>query len=317
MNLFKKTLAFYLLITLSSCSSINRFAVNTSSDLLYTSADAVQTQHQLEMMRYALPGNFLLLEGLLSVSPSNLEILGTLTKGYVAYAYGINEMDFHTFEYEHKNQNAEENLKITLQNYTKAFEFGKRYFALKNIDLNNLTSEILIARLTDSKLDLETTLYTAQSLGAMINLQKDNIALVSLLPKVKILFDFACDKKSDLAFGTCDIFKGTYEAGRPKMLGGNPEKGQEYFQKAMAKYPHNWLIRTSYIEYYLIPQGDEEGLKKELDILAPLHDEFISRQTYHPQTPEKEWEKEPYLRFYQAIAMKKFELFKRFQKELL
>lgn len=322
--MFNKTLLGGLLcLSLTSCSTLNKMAVNSSSDLLYKASSAVQSEANLEMVRLSLPGNLTLIEGLLSASKNNQEILATLTKGYVGYAFSINETDFVTDELE--NKNIESNKILALKNYTKGFNYGLRYLATKDISFSELKSKmgdnasimhIFDKRLANSKMDLETLMFTAQALGAMINLQKDNIGLVAELPLVKSMFDWVCMKDPSIAYGTCDVFFGTYEAGRPKMLGGNPEKGKEFFEKAIAKHPHNWLIRTSYIQYYLIPQGDEEGFKNQMDFMKNSEKEFNEFYIYRPDVLNPEWAKEEGMRFFQAIAIKRYQILEKFKKQL-
>jgi hypothetical protein len=307
----------------TSCSSLHKVAINSASGLLYNASGAVESESNLEMIRLSLPGNLTLIEGLLHESKENDDILATLTKGYVGYAFSINESDLMIDEYENKKTDFS---KVqALRNYSKALSFGVRYLKEKNIDWNELITNAnenslimhqLDRRLSDDQKDLETVMFTAQALGAMINLQKDNMGLVAQLPIVKILFDWVCMKNPSINFGTCDIFNGTYEAGRPKMLGGNPEKAKEIFEKAILKHPHNWLIRSSYIQYYLIPQSDEVGFKIQMDALKDLSEKFNKYQIYNVEKVNSEWAREERIRFYQAIGINRYEIFEKYKKQL-
>ncbi len=171
-------------------------------------------------------------------------------------------------------------------------------------------------KLGDDKRDLEIVLFTAQSFAALVNLQKDNMGLVSQLPVAKGMFDWVCLKDPAINYGTCDIFYGAYEAGRPQMLGGNPAKGKEIFLKAIAKHPHNWLIRTSFLQFYLVPQNDEEGFKVQMLEMKNFSEQFNKYYIYD-QNPriEAAWNRESNLRFYQTLALKRYELLNRFQKQ--
>jgi hypothetical protein len=313
----------FLGLFLSSCGSFNKVAINSASDLLYKASGSVETESNLEMARLSLPGNLTLIEGLLSESKSNEEILATLTKGYAGYAFAINESDLLIDQWEGKSEVY--NKKQALINYTKALNFGIRYLKEKNIDYGDLKSKagdssalmhLFDKNLSDKKMDLETMLFTAQALGSMINLQKDNIGLVAELPLVKSMFDWVCMKNPSINYGTCDIFFGTYEAGRPKMLGGNPEKGKEIFERAISKHPHNWLIRVAYIQFYLIPQSDEDEFKKQMEVLKGFSESFSSAQIYSVEKENNEWSREERLRFYQALAMKRYELLEKYKAKL-
>ena len=291
--------------------------VATGSNLMYEASRDMETEPNFELTKSAMAPNLKLLEGLLSQAPKNRELLLTLNKGYTALAFVVNETDM--LEEEWSGKTTEDNKKQALKNYTKAMNFGMRYLETKSIkeaDLFAHTQQTLDKNLSNSTQDLETVGFTAQAIGGMINLQKDNMGLVAQLPVVKAMFDWACSKKPEINFGSCDIFYGAYESGRPKMLGGNPEKGKDYFLKAMEKYPHNWLIRTSYIQFYLIPLSDEEGFAKEMAMLENVYKEFESFSVYPGNKEEPSWNKESHQRIYQSLAMKRYELINRFKKQL-
>ncbi|MDO9181505.1 MAG: TRAP transporter TatT component family protein [Bacteriovorax sp.] len=308
-------------LVMSSCS-INKIAVNSSSGLLYSASNEVEAETNFELFKLGVPGNLLLMEGLLSESPENLDILATLTKGYAGYAFAINETEMYNEEW--GELKTEVGKSQALFNYTRAFNFGLRYLKINKIELNDLISKMnepqgiahfLEKRLSADKKDLDLVLFTAQSFAALINLQKDNISMVAQLPVAKAMFDWVCMKDPKINYGTCDILYAAFEAGRPKMLGGNPEKGKEIFLCAISNHPHNWLIRTSYMQYYLIPQNDQEGFLEQLQYLKNKQVEFQSFHIYSAGTNSINWNQESRLRFYQTLALKRFELMNKYQKQ--
>ncbi|MBY0414977.1 MAG: TRAP transporter TatT component family protein [Bdellovibrionales bacterium] len=325
---FKNKLGlFTLTITigtlLSSCSTFNKMAVGSGSDLIFNASNGALEESNYEVFKQGIAGNLLLIEGLLGQSPTNLNLLATLNKGYAGYAFAINETQM--YEEEWAESKSQEGRTQALFNYTRALNFGLRYLKEKDVELRDILSgasnedgikKLLEKKLSDDKQDLELVLFTAQSLAGLINLQKDNMGLVSQLPAAKGMFDWVCSKKPSINYGTCDIFYGAYEAGRPQMLGGNPQKGKEIFLKAIAKHPHNWLIRTSFMQFYLIPQNDEEGFKEQLLAMKIFHDDF-SKYYIYDQNPRVDgpWTRESGLRFYQTLSLKRYGLMTRFQKQ--
>lgn len=323
MNKLRLILALSTLTLISSCSTFNKMAVGGSSDLIYSASNGVLQESNFEMFKSGLSGNLILIEGLLVQSPKNMNLLATLNKGYAGYAFAVNETQM--YEEEWAELKSEEGKKQALLNYSRSLNFGLRYLSEKGIELSEIISRmnepqgihlLLDKKLSDDKRDLEIVLFTAQSLAALVNIQKDNMGLVSQLPAAKGMFDWVCLKDPSINYGTCDIFYGAYEAGRPQMLGGNPAKGKEIFQKAIAKHPHNWLIRTSYMQFYLIPQNDEDGFKEQMLAMKGFHDEFNKYYIYD-QNPKAEaaWNRESAIRFYQTLALKRYELMNRFQKQ--
>lgn len=312
-----------VLFALSSCS-FNRMAISSSSGLLYNVSLEVEAQPNYEIFKNGVSGNLMLMEGLLSESPENKDILLTLTKGYAGYAFAINETDMQNEEWSESKLEAGKSQ--ALLNYTRALNFGLRYLKTQQIELNDLLNRmnepqgiphLLDKRLTSDKQDLELVLFTAQSFAALINLQKDNFSLVAQLPVAKAMFDWVCMKNPQINYGMCDIFYGAYEAGRPKMLGGNPEKGKDLFLRAIENHPHNWLIRTSFMQYYLIPQNDKDGFDLQMEYLKNRQDDFNATYVYStdPKALNVTWNKESRLRFYQALALKRFELINKYQKQ--
>lgn len=308
---------FCTFVWFSSCSTFNQMVVSSGSNLMFEASRDVETESNYEILKSAIAPNLKLLEGLLSQSPKNAELLLTLNKGYTALAFIVNETEM--YEEEWSGKKTEDNKKQALKNYTRSFNYGIRYLENKNITYKNLLSDTALSlekNLNNDKQDLEAVLFTAQALGGMINLQKDNMTIVAQLPVVKTMFDWVCSKKPDINFGSCEIFYGAYESGRPKMLGGNPEKGKEYFLNGIKKHPHNWLIRTSFVQYYLIPMSDEEGFTKEMSALQNIYNEFDAYHIYSPGKAEPEWNKESHVRAYQALSMKRFELMNKYRKQL-
>ena len=144
-----------------------------------------------------------------------------------------------------------------LLNYSRALGFSQRYFKTRGFEMSEVISrmnedngikKLLEKKLSHNKRDLETVLFTAQSLGALINLQKDNMGLISQLSAVKAMFDWVCGINPTINFGTCDIFYGAYEAGRPVMLGGNPKKGKDILgDVSEVLHKQNYQIEEVYV----------------------------------------------------------------------
>ncbi|MBC7539702.1 MAG: hypothetical protein H7281_12840 [Bacteriovorax sp.] len=311
-----------LTLSISSCS-INKMAVGGVSGLIYSSSGGLLAESNFEVFKNGIEGNLILIEGMLAQSPENLNLLSTLNKGYAGYAFAVNESRM--YEEEWSELKSEQGRKQALLNYTRAMNFGFRYLKDKDIELSEILAHmnepqwihaLLDKQLGTSKRDLEVVLFTAQSMSALINLQKDNMGLVSQLTAAKGMFDWVCSKDPSINYGTCDIFNGAYESGRPTMLGGNPAKGKEIFLKAIANHPHNWLIRTSYMQFYLIPQNDEAGFKEQMLALKVFQEDFEKYYIYSQDARvEAPWARETNLRFYQTLALKRYELMGRFQKQ--
>jgi hypothetical protein len=310
-------------LVLASCSSLNKLAVSGSSGLIYSSANNMEKEWNWDMFYKSVPANLAMMEGLLSVSSENEELLASLTKGYISYAYAIDETNL--LEKNILGLSNDKDVEHAILNYTKGLEYGIRFLKLKKIyffDLKKYLNDshglmhLLDQKINNDKINLETVLFIAQAYGSLINLQKDKMQMVAQLPIVKSLFDWVCMKNPNINYGACDLFYGTYYSGRPKMLGGDPEAGRDIFVKAKKKYPFNWLINTSFLEYYLIPQNDFEGRKNEIQFLKEMSLKFKAAHTYGPNYEElkkENWNQEEHLYFFQALAVKRFEILEKFK----
>jgi ribosomal protein S13 len=158
----------------------------------------------------------------------NYKLLSVLIKSYAGYAFGVHETL--AIEDEIAGVGESQAKRNAIIFYTRAFDYGLLYLKHKGIKRSDLLSNDfdrlkLKLKLFDED-DVIALLYTAQSWGSLINLQKDNIALVSQIPNVKLIFDHVCSLKPNVDFNVCDMFFAQYESTRPKILGGNPEKGE-------------------------------------------------------------------------------------------
>jgi len=311
------------LIALSSCGIVQKVAVNTTGNLLFDATEEIETEGNMKIFADAIPGNLKMMEGLLFLEPLNSKILVGLSKGYAGLAFAVNETGWMHEKYQDIEDGPHRQQMIL--NYSKALDFGLRFLEGEGISFNDLKSsmnkdngivELLEENLDDDTLSLEGALFTAQAMGSLILAQMNSMTMVAHLPIVKGIFDWVCVKKPDLKHGACDIFYGAYEAARPRMLGGNPEKGKKIFQEMFKKYPHNWIGRTAYIRFYLIPMADEDGYKEQKFLLQKAKSRFDASRGWKPLAKDYPEFSIKGLLLYQSLAMKRFEIIKKYEKDL-
>ena len=308
---------------LVSCGSLNKAAVRTTSEILYTASFDIESESNWENFEKSVLPNLKMAEGMLSLQPENPDLLATLTKGYAGYALAVNETLWMDDLYSNKMESAHQDQAIA--NYSKAFEFGLRYINLKKIEYRDLSlkmnDEGAIANLleknfdSESLRDKEAILYSAMSLSSLINLQKNKSSLVAQLPIAKQMMDWVCNKDPKIASGACGIFYGAYESSRPKLLGGNPQKGQEHFLKVLKEFPENHLARVLYIQHYIVPSLEENLFKEQMSFLQEQENKFNESWPWTKKKKELT-PAEKRLRLYQAIAFKRFNILKKYVKEL-
>lgn len=306
-----------------SCGGIQKVAVKTTASIIYDASFEVEMETNWENFRYGVMSNLKLMEGFLYVDKENGNLLVSLLKGYAGYAFAISE----TLHMEEVFLDKEDQFHKyqAISNYERALNYGLRFFKLQGLTEEMLSStvgdekkfqELLSDSFDSDDKNYQAVLFTAQALGGLINLQKSRMDLVAQLPIVKGLFDWVCERDPEISFGACQIFYGAYEAGRPRMLGGDPERGRKIFLESIKKYPENWLMRVSYLQFYIIPMLEEDDFKSEMQALEELKEKFNSSQRWRPGQKDEMSDTDKRIHFYQALAIKRYSIIKKYEKEI-
>lgn len=297
------------LLGLSSCGTLQKWVMRSSSPMFKESSDKLTQEGNWDFFKESTPGNLKFLELLSLQDPGNQILKGVLVKGYAGYAFAVHETLAYGDELNGKEDSPAK--KQAIFHYTRALDYGLDYFNQNKITRNellNLDEKDLKEKLDKwlEKSDVTAALYLAQAWGSLINLQKDNIALVSQVPKVKVLFDWVCAQDPKIDYGVCDIFYAQYEASRPRMLGGNPKKAEELYLAAIQKYPKHLLIRVGLLQYLYVPAFEKEKYEAQAKV---LREEFKNWQNINRDTLENtsEYKDAKDLNLFNAIAKKRFE----------
>jgi len=314
-----KIVLLTILLGLVGCSTVKNMAIKSVTPIFVDGANQLNTERNWPFFRDAMPANLKLYEILYLQDKENLGLLATLVKGYAGYAFGIAETLAYGDELAGYDDSVHKKNAIAL--YTKTLDYGLEYLqqlGIQRIDLLGLDEGKLTSLLENklSKSDHMALLYFAQAWGSLINLQKDNIALISHVPKVKVLFDWVCHKNANIENGVCDLYYGQYEASRPLMLGGNPAKAVQIFQAGIKKRPLNLLVRVAYLQYSVLPTFDRTAYENEAQVLRQefLKWEDINRDTLDDKSEYKAVE---HLNLFNAIAQKRFEFMEKNKNKIL
>jgi hypothetical protein len=306
------------MLSLGGCSSLQKWSLRSASPLFQEASEKLTQEPSWEFFKESTPGNLKFLELLYLQDEKNFALLEVLIKGYAGYAFAVPETL--AFEDDLKGIDHSPWKKEAIIQYTKALDYGLAYLKHRGISAEDLLSsdEEKLLKTIKKKLDEKdfvSTLYFAQAWGSLINLQKDNIALVSQVPRVKILFDWVCGKKPLIENGICDIFYAQYEAARPRMLGGNPQKGEELYLAAIEKFPHHLLIRLGYIQFVAIPAMD---LDKFEAVATPLRKELEEWESVSRDglKDESSYAKVRFLNLYNSIAKKRLNIIDQYKQKI-
>jgi hypothetical protein len=305
----------------TSCSLLKTAALRPTGKIIYDASFDQQLENDWELFEQSLGSNIKLMEALLSQDEWNKNLMVSLIKGYVAKGFAIHE----TYYLEDKLNDVEDSIhrRRALAAYTKALKVGVKFLMSEGLkedvlskNLNtpaNLLAEI-DSEVSVNERNIEGVLYTAQALAALVNLQRENMKVIAYLPVAKSLFDWACMKDPNVALGACDIFYASYDSGRPKMLGGDPEKGKQKFLAGIAKWPENFLIREALVEFYSVPMIDEDTYQRQKLFFAKMAPDFEKERFWKGQTIKLD--KKKYTNVYNMIAIKRMQIIKKLEEEI-
>lgn len=299
----------------SSCGSlINKIAVKSTGGILSTASDEVLQEGNWEAFYYGVPGNLKLMEALFFIVPDDRNILSSLVKGYAGYAFVVNETL--ALDEEYNEADIKPNHDQAIYNYSKAVSYGNEFLKTYGLSYEVISQATkkptklakLLKSMGTSKFELETLFFVAQAYGGLILFNRDDMSLVAKRPMVQAIFDHVCGIMPDINGGACDIFYGANLVLTPAMMGGNPERGREIFEKAMKKYPDNYFIRSAYLQFYAIPFEEEELFEENLKFLSIKEKEFKARLEFNPNRKDN---RRSNLNLFQAVAFKRLEIMKR------
>ena len=310
---------FFILLFFMSCSTLKKMAMIPAGKVFYKASIELQVEKDWDSFEGSILANIKMIESLYFQFPKNKDLQVALLKAYFAKAFGVDETKYlqdHFLETENSK------LKIkALKAYTKAFNIGLDFLNSFNIKTDNLEKYIsdlegfknkLEQEIPSTKRNLEGVLFTAQAIASLINLQKDNIKILIYLSISKIMSDWVCEKDPGINFGMCDIFYASCYSSRPRMLGGNPQKGREIFLFAMKKYPENLLIAQSYIQYYLLPMLKKDEYMIEKNKFEKRERKFENSMIWKG---EKIDNRKNFLNFFNMIGIKRMNIIKSLEHE--
>lgn len=249
-----RELVFALLAAflLAGCS-VQKLAIRTTSGIFSYGIEAIYAEPDLPTAEIAVASNLKLLEGFYRADPGNETLQLFLTQGFAAYSLAFLETDApdraSLFYLRARDYGFE-----MLENTTGAFKKG---IPDKEADF--------VARLAEVKKDdLPALFWTAFAWGGWVNLNRDNPQAVFDLNKVKAMMNRCLELDDTYFFGAAYLFFGSINGSIPRMLGGDPEKAGEQFDRVIEINDGAFLLAHVYKARYYAATTLNEALFDEL-----------------------------------------------------
>lgn len=219
----------------TSCSSISKIASDLTSDIFKGGAPVFEQEADVDVAEISGLALIKTLEVFNFHNPKNKSYLNLLAKSYGTYGFGF--LENRMLQYQYKDP----------EKYQMYFNRARHFYSVgKDFGMK------LLAR-TDKKLvkafstgiqdvrkrmegynrhEIEPIFWTAFNWGSLINLSKDDIAVVADLALVETMMARVVQVYPSFYFGAPHLFYGVYYASRPPMLGGSPEQAKKHFEEA-------------------------------------------------------------------------------------
>jgi tetratricopeptide (TPR) repeat protein len=261
--MYKLFIIFISLLLFYSCS-MEKFIIRQTGTLLDYGVVALYEESDLVLAEQALGSNIKLLEGMIKGDPENRHLLMLTSQAIAGYALGFVEDD------------APERAKPL---YLRARDYAAR--ALMQNDFNLAEEKILIDEYKQNvtlieEEDLDALFWAAFSWAGWINLSLDNPQAFIDLPKVEALMNRVLEIDSTYYHGAGLLFFGSIWGTKPRMIGGDPEKAKQYFDKNLEITNGNFLLSyVYYAKYYAAKTLDEDLFKEYLKIVKDTPNDVL------------------------------------------
>ena len=262
-----------LLITLGAfvggCTDFRaRFMANSMVPIMYKMDASTNRQDDVELMRDALPYTLVFLDGLIEASPDNKTFLLKAAEANTGYAFAFVE--------DEDPQRA------------KKFYLKARKYALRTLAWNTDFTEALDKPLDEFTptlqdfdiYDVPGLYWTASSWLSWISQSLDNPQAFVDLPKAEAIVKRILVLDERYYYGMPHVMMGTFYAAPPKILGGNPVKAKEHFDKAFEISESKFLVmHVMYAKFYAYQIQDRDLFVETLQKVIDAPDDILPEKT--------------------------------------
>lgn len=242
--------------------SLQKIAIKTTAPIFSNGVEALYEETDLQIAEQAIASNLKLLEGLHRSDPKNKNIILLLTQGYASYSLGFVEDD---------------SVQRAQLFYLRAREYGFKLLRTTSAFKDSIPQreQLFVERVHQlKKKDVPSLFWTAFAWGGWINLSKDNPQAIFDLGKVKAMMNKVIELDEKFFYGSAHLFFGAINGSLPKLLGGDPEKAKQHFERCLTLSDRKFLLAYIYLaRYYAQPLLDEDLFDQYLQQVedAPLY----------------------------------------------
>lgn len=258
-------------LLLAGCS-LKRMALDQTAGILKDAMPAFERDWDFELVATALPGNIKMIEGFLEAGPDNRDLILLAAQGYASYALVVLEDRLEQLEEDSPEAN-----RLTMRTremYLRGHRYGLRLLeqrhpgARKAFKGNVSALKPFLARC--KKEDVPGLFWAGMPLAAAINISRDDVSMIALMPKAKALIARAITLDERYYHAAGHMIFGALFGSMGKMLGGDPKQAKKHFDRALSLTKRRFLLVQAMYAKTLAVQLQDRALFKKLcdEVLA-------------------------------------------------
>jgi predicted anti-sigma-YlaC factor YlaD len=264
------TLITLALILAASGCSLQRMALDQTAGILKKAMPAFERDWDYDLVAAALPGNIKVIEGFLQAGPDNRDLLLLVSQSYTSYGLVVLED-----EWERAEEDTPQSAKLAMRTremYMRGHRYAMRLLEQRHPGISAAFKKNLeelephLARCSAE--DVPGLFWSGMPLATAINMSRDDVAMIAYVPKAKALVARALELEEGYYHaGGHMIFGGLYGS-MGQMLGGDPKKSQQHFDKALKLTKRKFLlVQVMYAKTLAVQNQDQktfDALLKEV-----------------------------------------------------
>ena len=236
---------------------------SVKTDLMTHLSDTIVNNNDLKLVEDGAPAYLIMIDSLIADDPHSETMLSTASRLYSAYA------DVFVSDRERSRKMA-----------TKSLGYARRALCLSEEDACGITSmpyeefKTVLADLDEDQLPYLYTLGSAWS--GWIMAHRDDFNALADISRIEDIMVRVTELDDTYQDGAAYLYLGALATLIPPALGGRPEQGRAYFEKALAlSQGKNFMVKVMYARLYARMVFDRE-----------LHDRLLGEvMSADPQVP--------------------------------
>lgn len=224
-------------LMLTGCAVNKKMTVGATALLIEDVARASYRQSDLEVIRQGMPAYLMLMDGMVTAWPGNARLLIAASQAYSSYATAFAETQDEAY---------------ALALYAKARDYALQALSQRGIDqpLKSSYDDFEKAVGRRGVKDVPYMFWAALSWGNWISLNQGSMAAMAQLPRVEALMKRVLTLDEGYHYGGPHLFMGIWFASRPPIAGGDMERAQTHFLRAIALGDDKFLMARVYYAFH-------------------------------------------------------------------